>query len=83
MTQQLSGVIHGKTIQLDSDPGLTDGQPITVVVQPILLNPKSGKPWGEGIRASAGAFADDPNAEKYIQEILAERKMESRREIPE
>jgi hypothetical protein len=83
MTNQISGVIHGKTIELSEDPGLTDGQAVVVVVQPAGINPKTNRPWGEGIRASAGAFADDPNADKYIEEILNLRKLESSREIPE
>ncbi|HEY2882241.1 MAG TPA: hypothetical protein VGJ15_07395 [Pirellulales bacterium] len=76
MTQHLLGVIHGKTIELDSDPGLIDGEEVVVVVQPAQ---KKEKP-GEGIRASAGSFADWPEADKYLEEILMERKRESSRE---
>jgi hypothetical protein len=83
MTNQISGVIHGKTIELSEDPGLTDGQAVVVVVQPAGINPKTNRPWGEGIRASAGAFADWPEADKYLQEILEARKLDMGREIPE
>jgi hypothetical protein len=79
MTNQIAGIIHGKTIQLEADPGLIDGQPVVVVVQPA---PSKRQP-GDGIRASAGAFEDWPEADKYLQEILAERKRESHREMPE
>jgi hypothetical protein len=48
---QLRGIIHGKTIELDAEPGLPDGEPVSVTVQRLL-------PAGEGIRQSAGAWAD-------------------------
>jgi hypothetical protein len=83
MTVQLSGVIHGKTIELNSDPGLADGQVLVVVSESPKVNPQTGEPWGAGFYKTAGAFADDPNAEKYIQEILAARKKDAGREIPD
>jgi hypothetical protein len=82
MNNQISGTIHGKTIQLAEDPGLSDGQAVSVTVQPIA-KAKPERVWGDGIRASAGAFADDPDAERLINEILAERKWDTRPEIPE
>ena len=45
------GVVRGKTIELDSQPGLPDGQPVSVIVHRLL-------PPGEGIKRSAGAWAD-------------------------
>ena len=47
----LKGVIHGKVIELAEGPGLPDGQQVIVSLQPIL-------PPGEGVRQSAGAWAD-------------------------
>ena len=47
----LRGVIRGKTIELDTEPGLPDGQQVLVSVRRLL-------PSGEGIRQSAGAWAD-------------------------
>jgi len=52
------GVVHGKTIELNEGTGLPDGQPVTVTVQPIA-NGGRQLPPGEGIRRSAGAWADD------------------------
>ncbi len=51
------GVVHGKTIELDHEPGLPDGQPVMVTVQPA--NEGQRLPSGEGLRRSAGAWADD------------------------
>ena len=52
MTRKIHGKIHGKTIELDEDPGLTGGQEveITLDVAPIA------KVWGEGILRTAGAL---------------------------
>lgn len=52
----LNGVVHGKTIVLESAPGLPDGQQVSVVVVPVgepgVLTPE------EAIRQSAGGWAD-------------------------
>jgi hypothetical protein len=45
----LKGVIHGRTITLDLDPGLPDGYAITLQ---LVLEP------GEGLRLAAGGWAD-------------------------
>ncbi len=47
----LRGVVQGKSILLDQKPGFPDGQQVTLMVQALL-------PPGEGIRQSAGAWAD-------------------------
>jgi hypothetical protein len=83
MNQQLSGIIHGKTIELETDPGFVDGQEIRVTLQSAPSNPPNGTSWGDGIRAASGAFADWPEADNYLDEILQERKMDLGREIEE
>ncbi|MDZ7620651.1 MAG: hypothetical protein U1E05_26915 [Patescibacteria group bacterium] len=50
--QIIPGVIHGKTIELESNLGLPDGQQVSVLVQP-MLSPE------EAIRQSFGGWADD------------------------
>ena len=63
----LRGVIHGKTIELDTEPGLPDGQPVSVFVHRLL-------PPGEGIRQSAGAWADaDQELDAWLAEIRHSR----------
>jgi hypothetical protein len=47
----LKGVIHGRTIELETESGLPEGEIVAVIVQRIL-------PPGEGIRQSAGTWAD-------------------------
>ena len=73
------GVVHGKSIHLDEEIGLPDGQAVTVIVQ----TPDTGGrlPPGEGIRRSAGGWADDPaGLDEYLAWNRSQRKA-SRREI--
>jgi hypothetical protein len=78
----LKGVVHGKTIELEQEPGLPDGQEVSVVLQPLEATEKRLPP-GEGIRRSAGGWDDDAEGlDKYLQWNRQQRKV-SRREIPE
>jgi len=77
-TVTAAGVVHGKTIELEKDSGLPDGQQVTVTVTAT----GSGKlPPGEGIRRSAGAWADDAKElDKYLEWSRQQRKL-GRREL--
>ena len=79
MSEVIHGVIHGKTIDLEEDPGIGDGRAVEVVVRPV----SPPRPWGEGIRSSAGAFADYPEMDAVMQEIQLQRKQATFRETPE
>ena len=57
MSAILSGIIHGKTIVLNEDPGLLDGAQVEIVVHVPRHNTEA---WGEGLRLSAGSLAHDP-----------------------
>ena len=51
MTKTIHGKIHGKTIELDEDLGVAEGQEVEVhvtIVQPA-------RKWGDGILRTAGA----------------------------
>ena len=75
----LKGVVHGKTIELEQEPKLPDGQQVTVILQPVTqVDPL---PPGEGIRLSAGGWSDDPEGlDQYLQWTRQQRKI-GRREI--
>jgi hypothetical protein len=67
------GVVHGKTIELDHEAGLPDGQLVTVTLQPA--NEGQKLPPGEGLRRSAGAWADDAQElDKYLEWNRQHRK---------
>jgi hypothetical protein len=70
----LRGVVHGKTIQLDDDTGLPDGQVVAITVQP-LTPPELRLPAGEGIQRAAGGWADDPaGLDAYLEWNRQQRK---------
>jgi len=81
MSRIIHGVVHGRTIELAEDPGVADGQQVEVVVKPLA----PAKPWGEGIRRSAGALADSWTQEddKTLAELHLSRKQDTRSEIPD
>lgn len=70
----LHGVVHGKTIELDRDPGLPEGQHVTVTVQ--APGPAGQKlPPSEGLRRSAGAWNDDVEGlDRYLEWTRQQRK---------
>jgi hypothetical protein len=69
------GVVHGKTIELDQEPGLPDGQAVTVLVRPVL-------PPGEGIKQSAGGWADaGDELDAWLDEMQRSRQQD-RPELP-
>jgi len=70
------GVIHGRTIELDQDLGLNEGEEVEVHV---TIVPKS-QPWGEGLLRSAGGWADYPELDAVMEQIHQDRKRERRRQ---
>lgn len=70
MTHTTHGRINGKTIELDRDLGVPDGQEVEVVVRVV----DETKDWGEGIRRSAGAAADVADFDEVFAQIEGERK---------
>jgi hypothetical protein len=74
MSRIIHGVVHGRTIELAEDPGVADGQQVEVVVKPLA----PAKPWGEGIRRSAGAWADYPEMDAVMEQIQQDRRKERR-----
>lgn len=81
MIKPLHGVVHGRTIELTEDPGVGDGQQVEIIIKPV----PPARPWGEGLRRCAGAFAADWTDEddRILEDIYQERKRDSRREVLE
>ncbi|HET6880810.1 MAG TPA: hypothetical protein VFI31_11685 [Pirellulales bacterium] len=68
------GTVHGKTIELEREPGLPDGEHVTVVVQP---SERKRLPPGEGIRRSEGGWADDPEGlDDFLEWNRQQRKLD-------
>jgi formate dehydrogenase assembly factor FdhD len=80
MTKTIHGVVHGKTIELDEDLGVAEGQEVEVQVKVI---PKSARKLGEGFLRTEGALADDEEWDAIMEEIYQARKLERRPQIPD
>ena len=74
MEQILTGTVHGNSIILDASPLVPDGQHVEVVVRTL----ESDRPWGEGIRKSAGGWANHPELDAIMEQIHSERSLERR-----
>ncbi len=89
MTKTLHGKVHGRTIELDEDLGVAEGQDVEVQVR--IIGPKKRLPgpppgWQPGSKkTAAGMLADSWTAEddRILEEIHLDRKRETRREVPE
>ena len=71
MTKMLHGKVHGRTIQLDEDPGVAEGQEVEVQVRVLL---KSSRVPGEGFLRTEGVLVDDNEWDDIMQEIHEARK---------
>jgi len=75
----LKGRIHGKTIELEHESGLPDGQEVRVTLE--LLRSEQPLCPGDGIRKSAGAWADDPEGLDEFLELNRQNRKQRRPEI--
>ncbi len=79
MTRTIHGIAHGRTIELDEDLGVAEGQPVEVQVKV----PRPTQPWGAGILRTAGALADDSHWDGIMAEIHEARKLQCRPQMGE
>ena len=77
MTKTLHGKVHGKTIELDEDPGVAEGQEVEVELRVL---PKTGRKPGEGFLRTEGALANDPHWDEIMEVLYQERKRDTRKE---
>jgi hypothetical protein len=84
MKTAMKGIVHGKTIELQEEPGLPDGQEVSVTVEPLSPVQSPNSPAAlESLRRAAGAWTDDPEElDRYLEWNRQQRKG-SRPEIPE
>jgi hypothetical protein len=70
----VKGVVHGKTIELEHDSGLPDGQEVSVIVRPAGQIPQA-------LLDSFGAWSDDPEGlDEYIKQVYRDRESDPRNE---
>ncbi len=69
------GTIHGKIIRLEAEPGLPDGQAVSVDLQPLDSEPRLQA--GEGLRRACGAWAEDAEElDRYVDWSRQQRKLD-------
>lgn len=74
MSTVLQGVVRGRTIELDQEPGLPDGATVTVTLQPGSAD-KQHVP-GEGLRKAFGAWAEDADdLDEFLEWNRQQRKV--------
>jgi hypothetical protein len=71
MTKTIHGKVHGKTIELEEDLGVPEGQEVEVQVKLIA---KTAREPGDGFLRTKGALADDTEWDAIMGEIHRERK---------
>jgi hypothetical protein len=84
MKTAMKGIVHGRTIELEDEPGLPDGQEVSVTVESLTpsTSPTSSAAL-ESLRRAAGAWSDDiEGLDRYLEWNRQQRKG-SRPEIPE
>ena len=84
MKTAMKGFIHGKTIELEEELGLPDGQEVSVTVEPVspATSPTNSAAL-ESLRRAAGSWADDAKElDRYLEWNRQQRKG-SRPEISE
>jgi hypothetical protein len=80
MTKTIHGKVHGRTIELQEDPGVAEGEEVEVQMKVI---PKTRRKPGEGFLRTEGALADDTEWDAIMEEIHHARKLETRPPIPD
>ncbi len=78
MIKVLRGIVHGRTMEFESDPGVADGE----VVEVIVSSPEPIR-TGEGILRTAGILADDSEWDRIMADIQAQRKLDRRPQLDE
>lgn len=79
MPGTIEGVIHGKRIELATDPGLADGQPVSVIVRPV----ETADRIREAILRTAGSMANNPEFDAAMAQVENDRRAARYRETRE
>jgi hypothetical protein len=76
----LKGTVHGKTIELEAESGLPEGQQVTVTLEPQKQTKDESSL--EALKRAAGSWSDDPEGlDRFLEWNRQQRKI-NRRELP-
>lgn len=70
------GVVHGRIIELDSDPQLPDGEKVTLEIRAPSQDRIEAQ--RAAIRRAAGAWKDVPGIDEWLAETYAARLSDPR-----
>jgi hypothetical protein len=75
-TSNLShGVVHGRIIELDSDPRLPDGEKVTLEIRSSpTLERRAKESQLEAIQRACCAWKNMPGIDEFLMEIFAARR---------
>jgi hypothetical protein len=63
----IKGVVRGRTIELEREPGLPDGQVVSVLLRPAATT-------GDGLRRAFGAWSDDAGElDAFLEQVRRDR----------
>ena len=70
----LTGIVHGRTVELDRDPKYPDGQAVSIVLQPV---PPPAMQDGEfDFNDLVGAWSDDAEElDEFLEWTRQQRKL--------
>src|SRR5438093_437020 len=78
----LRGTVHGKTIELEAESGLLEGQQVTVTLEPVPRQQTALESPLEALKRAAGSWSDDPEGlDRFLEWNRQQRKI-NRRELP-
>ena len=85
MVKILRGVVHGRTIELDAEPGIEEGRIVEVILRSKSLPgpPPGWRPGGTETAAGMMAAYWTEEDDRILAEIERERHRPSTRELPE
>jgi hypothetical protein len=78
-TVTIKGVVQGRTIQLEREPGLPDGQKVTVTMKPADDHGEAAP--GEGLKRGFGGWAEDGKELDEYLEWSRQQRRRSRKEL--
>jgi hypothetical protein len=78
----LRGTVHGKTIELEAESGLPEGQQVMVTLEPASPQQTVRESPLEALQRAAGSWSDDPQGLGRFLEWNRQQRKINRRELP-
>ncbi len=80
MIKNAHGTVHGRTIEVNEDLGIAEGQQVELQIKVVQ---RAVAKWGDGLRRCAGALADEwtEDDDRILEGIHQDRKRDTRPDI--